>query len=101
VLRELSLCAKIGPAARGSSVARHWRAPSGLASLSTAWTLGVAQGWDKSPLRVYLENKIRFPFRARCTLTKAVSPLRKGETVEVQRMAPEDACSADMLVLIR
>jgi Calcium binding len=30
-----------------------------------------------------------------------VSPLRKGETVEVQRMAPEDACSSDMLVLIR
>ncbi|MGA2725536.1 MAG: calcium-binding protein [Bryobacteraceae bacterium] len=31
----------------------------------------------------------------------SVSPLRKGETVEVLRMAPEDACSADMLVLIR
>ena len=34
-------------------VAPPWRAPSGLASLSTAWTLGVAQGWDRSPLRVY------------------------------------------------
>ena len=49
----------------------------------------------------YLENKIRFPFRARCTVTKAVSPLRKGETVEVRRLAPEDSCSSDMLVLIR
>jgi len=49
----------------------------------------------------YLENKIRFPFQARCTVTKAVSPLRKGETVEVQRLAPEDSCSSDMLVLIR
>ena len=48
----------------------------------------------------YLENKIRFPFRARCTVTKAVSPLRKGETVEVRRLAPEDSCSSDMLVLI-
>jgi hypothetical protein len=48
----------------------------------------------------YLENKIRFPFRARCTVTKAVSPLRKGETVEVRRLAPEDACSSEMLVLI-
>ena len=28
-------------------------------------------------------------------------PLRKGEIVEVQRMAPEDAWSADMQVLIR
>jgi hypothetical protein len=32
---------------------------------------------------------------------KIVSPLRKRETVEVQRMAPEEACSGDMLVLIR
>jgi hypothetical protein len=29
-----------------------------------------------------------------------VSPLRKGETVEVRGMAPEDACSSDMLVLV-
>jgi hypothetical protein len=27
--------------------------------------------------------------------------LRKGDTVEVQRVAPEDACADDMLVLIR
>lgn len=49
----------------------------------------------------YLDDKIRFPFQAKCIAVKAVSPLRKGETVEVLRMAPEDACSADMLVLIR
>jgi hypothetical protein len=49
----------------------------------------------------YLDDKIRFPFRAKCIAAKVVSPLRKGETVEVQHMAPEDACSADMLVLIR
>ena len=55
-----------------------------------------AMGWY-----YYLENKIRFPFQARCTVTKAVSPLRKGETVEVRRLAPEDACSTDMLVRIR
>jgi hypothetical protein len=30
-----------------------------------------------------------------------VSPLLKGETVEIQSMAPEDACTSDMLVLIR
>jgi Calcium binding len=30
-----------------------------------------------------------------------VLPLSKGETVEVLRMAPEQACSANMLVLIR
>jgi hypothetical protein len=49
----------------------------------------------------YLDDKIRFPFQARCIAPKVVSPLRKGETVEVQRMAPEDVCSADILVLIR
>jgi hypothetical protein len=49
----------------------------------------------------YLDDKIRFPFQARCIAAKVVSPLRKGEIVEVQRMAPEDACSADLLVLIR
>jgi len=49
----------------------------------------------------YLDDKIRFPFQARCIVPKIVSPLRKGEIVEVQRMAPEDACSGDMLVLIR
>ena len=48
----------------------------------------------------YLEGKIRFPFQAKCIVAKAVSPLFKGEPVEVRYMAPEDACSADMLVLI-
>ena len=49
----------------------------------------------------YLESKIRFPFQAKCLATKVVSPLRKGETVEVVRMAPDDACEHDMLVLVR
>jgi Calcium binding len=48
----------------------------------------------------YLEDNIRFPFQAKCILAKAVSPLLKGETVKVRRMAPEDACARDMLVLI-
>ena len=49
----------------------------------------------------YLENQLRFPFEARCIATRVVSPLNKGETVQVLRMAQEDACSADMFVLIR
>jgi len=49
----------------------------------------------------YLENKIRFPFQAKCIRPKAASPLLKGETVEVRRLVPEDACASDMLVLIR
>jgi len=54
-----------------------------------------AMGWY-----YYLENKLRFPFQAKCIAAKVVSPLRKRETVEVRRMAPEDACTGDMLVLI-
>ncbi|MGB6872435.1 MAG: calcium-binding protein [Acidobacteriaceae bacterium] len=49
----------------------------------------------------YLEDKLGFPFHAVCTAARATSPLRKGESVEVRRMAPEDSCSQDMLVMIR
>lgn len=49
----------------------------------------------------YLESKIRFPFQAKCLAARVVSPLRKGETVEVVRMAGDDACAHDMLVLVR
>ena len=49
----------------------------------------------------YLENNLQFPFTARCIRSKVVSPLRKGETVEVRSLAPEDSCAHDMLVLIR
>ncbi len=31
--------------------------------------------------------------------SKVVSPLRKGEPLEVRRIAPEDGCASDMLVL--
>ena len=55
-----------------------------------------AMGWY-----YYLEDKIRFPFQAKCIVAKVVSPLLKGETVEVRSMAPEDASASDMLVLIR
>jgi Calcium binding len=55
-----------------------------------------AMGWY-----YHLDDKIRFPFQAKCIVAKVVSPLRKGETVELRRLAPEDSGSADMLVLIR
>jgi hypothetical protein len=49
----------------------------------------------------YLENKIRFPFQAKCIVANLASPIKKGETAEVRRLAPDDACSTDILVLIR
>lgn len=55
-----------------------------------------AMGWY-----YYLEDKIGFPFQAKCTAHEVTSPLRRGESVEVRSMAAEDKCSGDMLVLIR
>jgi len=49
----------------------------------------------------YLEGKLSFPFQACCFVNRVVSPLKKGETVEVIRMAPENVCLNDMLVRIR
>jgi calcium binding protein len=49
----------------------------------------------------YLGKKIRFPLQAGCLTVNVVSPLRKGEIVEVVRMAPDDVCAHHMLVLVR
>ena len=49
----------------------------------------------------YLEGKLKFPFRAACIKERATSPLRLGEKVEVLKMAPEEDCEGDMLVIIR
>ncbi len=49
----------------------------------------------------YLEGTVTFPFWATCIDANAISPLRKGETIEVLRMAKEDACEHDMVVQIR
>ena len=46
-----------------------------------------AMGWY-----VYLEEHLQFPFLARCTATRAISPLRVGDEVEITGMAPEDEC---------
>jgi|SRR5580700_10685685 hypothetical protein len=55
-----------------------------------------AMGWY-----CYLESNLSFPFRARCIKSNVLSPLQKGEIVEACRMAAEDVCSSDMLVLVR
>jgi Calcium binding len=55
-----------------------------------------AMGWY-----YYLEDQLQFPFQARCIAANIVSPLSKGEPVEVLHMAPEGSCSADIFVLIR
>ena len=55
-----------------------------------------AMGWF-----YYLDNRIHFPFRAKCTAAKTTSPLRQGEVIQVRRMASEELCATDMLVMVR
>lgn len=55
-----------------------------------------AMGWY-----YYLEEKIRFPFQAQCIASRPTSPLRKGESVAIRKMAPEDSCSSGILVMTR
>jgi hypothetical protein len=52
-----------------------------------------AMGWY-----YYLQDKIAFPFQARCIAEKRSSPLQRGEVVEVTGMAPEEDSEHDMLV---
>ena len=48
----------------------------------------------------WLEGQLQFPFPARCIAERRISPLRKGEVVEVTGMAGEDDCEHEMFVLI-
>ena len=54
-----------------------------------------AMGWYYS-----LEDRLHFPFAARCTAERAISPLRVGDEVEVVGMAPEEECQHEMFILI-
>lgn len=54
-----------------------------------------AMGWY-----CYLETQLNFPFRAKCTAQRAISPLRKGQEVEVVGLAPEEECEREMFVTV-
>jgi hypothetical protein len=54
-----------------------------------------AMGWYYS-----VEDRLRFPFVARCTAERSISPLRVGDEVDVVGMAPEEECQHEMFVLI-
>lgn len=55
-----------------------------------------AMGWY-----YYLEDKLEFPFKAKCIRERPISPFKKGEAVDVMAMAPEEECQHDMFVQIR
>ena len=49
----------------------------------------------------YLEEKLHFPFLARCIAERIISPLHNGDEVDVVGMAPEEDCEHEMFVRIR
>ena len=52
-----------------------------------------AMGWY-----CYLDEKLDFPFLAKCIAERATSPLCKGAEVQVVGMAPEEECRHEMYV---
>ncbi len=55
-----------------------------------------AMGWY-----YYLEDRLEFPFTAKCIAARSISPLKTGEEVEVVGMASEDECEREIFVAIR
>jgi hypothetical protein len=49
----------------------------------------------------YLDDRLGFPFLAKCIEKRATSPLRVGDEVEVLAMAPEQECQHEMFVMMR
>lgn len=49
----------------------------------------------------YLDDKLSFPFLAKCIVQRPISPLRVGDEVEILEMAPESECEHEMFVTIR
>jgi len=55
-----------------------------------------AMGWY-----YYLEDKLNFPFLAKCIAKRATSPLRVGEEIKVTGMASEDDCRCEIYVRVQ
>jgi hypothetical protein len=55
-----------------------------------------AMGWH-----CYLDETMKTPFTARVIAKHPISPLDKGEEVEVLGMAPAEVCLSDMFASIR
>lgn len=61
-----------------------------------AYTLDEqALGWY-----YYLEDKMNFPFEARCITEQTVSPLEEGEEVRVVGMPSEEVCRSEIFVSV-
>ena len=47
-----------------------------------------------------LQDRIWFPFRARCISERSISPLQEGEEVTVVGMPSEEDCMVEMFVMV-
>jgi len=54
-----------------------------------------ALGWYYYP-----EEKLAFPFTAKCVTEREISPLKRGDKVEVVGMPSEDECEREMFVTV-
>lgn len=54
-----------------------------------------AMGWY-----CYLEEHLHFPFRAKCIAHRAISPLRKGQEIEVVGLAPAEECGGEVFIAV-
>ena len=54
-----------------------------------------AMGWY-----YYLEETLSFPFLAKCTAKRAISPLQVGDEINVTELAPMDECYHEIFVMI-
>ena len=54
-----------------------------------------AMGWY-----YYLEEKLHFPFRAKCLAPRATSPLRSGQEMDVIDLASAEECEHEMFVTV-
>ena len=48
-----------------------------------------------------LDDKLCFPFKAKCIKPMEISPFKVSEEVEVIGMAPEENCESDMIVIVK
>jgi calcium binding protein len=48
----------------------------------------------------YLDDRLQFPFQAKCIESRNISPLKAGEIVRVMQMSPEADCMQEMFVEI-
>jgi hypothetical protein len=54
-----------------------------------------AMGWY-----YYLEEQLRFPFPGKCIAQRAISPLHRGQEVEVVGLAPAEECEHERFVMV-